>query len=205
MGRNNLDIRLVVERVGGEGDIDGAHRRRLCLIERAAHDARHLLRMRNLRAPLAELSDHFNKVSAPFRELADVLVRGCQHERRAALGGVGEQAYAVGKPRFDVQVHERGRVAIARVSVRHAHRRALLRGEHVANIRVVLQLIENRPLAGARIAEYVLDALGAQHLHQRALSCHYWHIITLNLIRHFRFRGNLSYPSCSSISAPVLP
>ena len=96
LGRgDDLHLALVVERVRGEANIDGAGRRRLRDRERAAHHARHLLSVGDLHAPFGELGRHLSEVEAALGELADVLVSGGDDDGRAALVEVGEQADAV--------------------------------------------------------------------------------------------------------------
>ena len=174
--RHNLNIRLVVQCVCRERNIHGAHRMGFRLNKGAAHYAWDLLRVGYFRAPLAELADHLNQIGAPFCQLADVLVCGGQDQRGVAFSGVGKQADTVRKAGLDVQVDEGGLATIARVGIGHAHRRALLHREHVANVRVVLQLVNDWPFAGTRISENVIHALSAEHFHERTLACHFWHV-----------------------------
>ena len=60
----------------------------------------------------------------------------------------------------------------AGVGLAHSHRDAFLEGKDVAKLRVITQEIDYRPLAGAGVAEYVIDTFGLEHFQQGLLACH---------------------------------
>ena len=75
LGRgNDLNLRLVVQGIGGEGDVYRACGRGLGLVEGAAKDRGHLLRVSDLGAPLGELPRHLDEVRTPLGQLAHVVV-----------------------------------------------------------------------------------------------------------------------------------
>jgi hypothetical protein len=64
--------------------------------------------------------------------------------------------------RHDVELHEGRLAARSGVSVGRANRNALLQGEHVPQLRVLLEGILKPLLGRARVAEHVGDTLGEE-------------------------------------------
>ena len=85
------------------------------------------------------------------RDLAAVLLPDDDHERRAAVAGVGDRVDRVAQPGGRVQVDERGLAAGERVAGRHPHDRALVEAEHEPD--VGRQVGQERDLGRARVAE----------------------------------------------------
>ena len=177
--RHDLHVCLAIQGVGRERQIGGPCRRRLRLVKGPTHGAGDLLRMSHLGAPLGELGHHLHQVRAAFDLLTNVLIGRGQHQRRAAFICVGQEADAVGEPAVDVQADEGRSARITSVGVRHAHCHALLCGEQIFEVRVILQLVEDRAFRSPRIAEYVFDAFGLEHLHEGLLTSHPCHGVTL--------------------------
>ena len=134
--------------------------------------------MDDLGAPLGVLGGHGHQVSGKGgvgHKHAGVGVPGGEDQGCAAPVGVVQGADAVGQSAGDVDIGEGGLAGGAGVAVGHAHGGALLQGLHVLQLGVVLEHVQQWALAGAGIAEHVVQPLGDEHLGQGLFPGHRWH------------------------------
>ena len=177
--RTDVDVGLLVERVHRERQEHRALRRLHRHLERAAERARDVVRVMDLRRPLADGPRHVDERAGQMRLLEQRAARRLARvhdQRRLADRGVVHHAERVAEPGRDVDLDERRSARDARVRVRHADRDAFVQGEHELDLRIILQHVHEPLLGRAGVPEDVPDPVGDQLLEQRALAGHAWHI-----------------------------
>ena len=104
--------------------------------------------------------------------VALLLLAGGQDHRRAGEARVEERAHRVAEARRDVHVAGDELARGARVAVGHRDHERLLQAEHEVRSGWSDERVHDRQFGGARIAEQMRDAFGAQQL-QEGLAARY--------------------------------
>ncbi|MET3785591.1 hypothetical protein ABIC24_003218 [Methylobacterium radiotolerans] len=155
--------------VHGQGQEDRAGGGGPRVVEGPAQQDRDLVGARHLAGPLHHRVGDGDEVAHQQRvgqRVAEILLPGGDHQRRAGDLGIHQPAHGVAEAARRVQVEEGGAPRALRVAVRHGDRGRLLQGEDVGDVGRLGERVDERQLGGAGIAEDVAHALRAQHLHQ---------------------------------------
>ena len=171
-GGHDVHVGDALEGVGGEADVDGPLRVGVGLVEGAADGTRHLAGVGELDGPLGGRPGELGKVGLGLVHLANVVIGGGDDHGGAGVEGVEHEGDAVGEAVIDVEADEGGAPGGAGVGLGHAYGDAFLKGQKVAHLRVVAEQVDEGGLAGAGVAEDVLDALCLEHLEERLFAGH---------------------------------
>ena len=159
--------------VGSEADVYRPLGVGVGLVEGPADDAGYLVGKGQLRGPLGHGADEVGQVGDGLVDLAGVVVGGGHHHGGAGVEGVQHEGDAVGQPAVHVEADEGCLPDGPGVGFAHSHRHAFLEGQDIAELRVIAQQVDYRPLAGAGVAEDVVNPLGLEHLKQGLLAGHH--------------------------------
>ena len=166
---------LLLQHVDGQGHEHRSARRVLGDLERAAQERGHLVGALHLRAPLDERRRHRHEIVAEqgrAQAKARILLARGEEQGRARLARVVEHAERIAETGSHVQVHHARAPARLRIVARGADGHGLVQRQHVADLRVVRQALDDGALGGAGIAEEILDAVAHQGFHEDVSSAH---------------------------------
>ena len=142
-------------------------------LEGAVEDQGQLVGALGLHRPLGERRRHRHQIVAEHglaQAQASVLLPRRHQQGRIALPRVVDRAESVAEPGRDMEVHHPHRVGRERIGVGHGDRHALVQAEHVVDVRVVVEAVDDGKLGGPRIAEDVPDSLRHQGVHEDLLA-----------------------------------
>ncbi|HLJ08484.1 MAG TPA: hypothetical protein VKX24_08095 [Acidimicrobiia bacterium] len=165
----DVDVAVLVEDVHGDRDEHRPGRRRRRGQERPPQHRRQLAEVADLVLPLGGRPGQAGQVAGEDRlgqQVAPVLLAGGDDHRRAVGQGVGQVPRPAAEPGDGVEVHEARPAAGLGVAVGHGHHHVLLQAEHVVELGMVGQGVDEGQLRRPRVAEAVDDAFGPKHLEQ---------------------------------------
>ena len=165
----DVDVAGLVEHVHGDRHEHRPGRRRGRRQERPPQHRRQLAQMAHLVLPLRRRRRQAGEVTGEDRfgqQVAPVLLAGRDHHRRTVGQGVGQVPEAAAEAGHGVEVDEAGPPAGLGVPVGHGHGHVLLEAQHVVDLGVLGQSVDEGQLGRARVAEAVDHPLGAKHLEQ---------------------------------------
>jgi hypothetical protein len=173
--RQRCLVGLLLEHVDRQRHEHGAARRVLGDLEGPAQDRCQLVGALHLDAPLGDGRRHRHQVMAQHglaQAQPRVLLPRGHDEGRARLERVVEHADRVAEPWRHVQVHHADAPAGLRVVAGRPQRHPLVERQHVADVGMILQAVDDGALRRAGIAEQALDALTDERLHEHLPGAH---------------------------------
>ena len=148
-------------------------RRFACDLEGAVEDERQLVGAVGLHRPLGERCRHRHQVMPEHRlsqAQTTVLLPGRHQQRRVTLPGVVDRTEPIAQSGGDVKVDHSHRIGRERIGVGHGDRHRFVQAEHVVDVRVVVEAVDDGKLRGSRITEDVPDPLCKKGLHEDLLA-----------------------------------